>query len=443
MTFWLAIVGLVIAACLTVIRMTLSDISGGMLRKLEERDPNLAEQFEEWLDHRDRYRITIRIILLADVIFFLLCGTAWLQSLSADQVNWHTLLWKALVVAAVYLLVTEWLGQDMAKLGSRFLLRITMPTVRLLAIITYPLAYPIARWHRFVREHRELTTGEADQATTEDEIMSLVEQDEQAENEAAALEADERRMIKGIFDLDETLVREIMTPRVDIDAVSDDDDMATVQTTIVESGHTRIPVYHDTIDHILGILHAKDLLAEANRTDDASPANAVRPAVFIPESKNVADLLQEFQQRDAHFGVVVDEYGGTAGIVTLEDVIEEIVGEIHDEYDLERRDITVSRLHDGGLLAEARTPIHELNDLFELDIPEDEDFDTLGGFIAARMGHIPEPGEVLENASFRIEILEADQRRVLKAKILHKEDGTETTEGDQKKSTAREEERTE
>lgn len=423
-SFWLGVIGCLLAICLSAISMTLSEMTLGSLRKLETIDPDLAEQFKNWLDKRDDYRIAIRIVQLLVVVFVIYCATSYAAQTERTVLS---ILGPLAFIALVYLLVSECLGFDLSQLASRILLRALMPAVSVFRIITFPLAFPLAQWHRFMtRRHGNGQNGE-DKATTEDEIISLVEHDEEMEDEQnAELDADERRMIKGVFDLDETLVREIMTPRVDINAVEDKQDIAEARKVIAKTGHTRIPIYHESIDHVVGILHAKDLLDEEKLAQAKSLADLVNPASFIPETKNIGDLLEEFQQMLVQMAVAVDEYGGTAGIVTLEDIIEEIIGEIHDEYDLLKDEPTIRYLPDGGVIVNARTPIHDLNVEMNLEIPEEYDFDTLGGYVAYVLGRIPEKGEVLETQNFHLEIMGADQRRILKAKLIPKSPPSET-----------------
>lgn len=224
-------------------------------------------------------------------------------------------------------------------------------------------------------------------------------------------------MIRGIFDLDATLVRAIMTPRVDLDALPDTAGVAELKQEILGTGHSRIPIYGESIDHIVGILHAKDLLDSDRISQPDGVRGMLHAPLFIPETKNIGDLLEEFQQNVTHFAVVVDEYGGTAGIVTLEDILEEIVGEIMDEYDREEDEPVRHMLPGGGMIVDARTSIDELNQEMQLHLPDDEDFDTIGGYVSSVLGRIPKAGEVLTTDHFVLEVLEADDRRILKAKL--------------------------
>ncbi len=436
LSVWLTLLGVIIAALISAIRMTLQELSLGTLRRLEARDPELALLFEGWLERREEYRIVLRVILLAAVALIVLAGGSWTsQRLAAEQSPGATLLMTA-IVTMVYFLVSELFGRDLGASGNRYLLKMAMTLVKIMAIPLYPIAAPVAAWHRFLHKRYENAVSEQEKITAEDEIMSLVEQDEQMEGDNGGLDADERRMIKGIFDLDETLVKEIMTPRVDIDSIEDTASLAEVKALIVSSGHSRIPVHHGTVDHILGLVHAKDLLDQDKAAQANTAVDILHPTIFIPQSKNIGDLLAEFQQNEAHFAVVVDEYGGTEGIVTLEDILEEIVGEIRDEYDGAAEIPEFNAIPDGSYMVTARTSIYDLNEELELHIPEDEDFDTLGGYVSFVLGRIPKRGELVDTPEFTLQVMEADERRIGRAKLTLKqsqrsEDRNERKRGDE------------
>jgi len=229
-------------------------------------------------------------------------------------------------------------------------------------------------------------------------------------------------MIQSIFDFSDTLVREVMVPRIDVAGVTLETPMLQALEVILKAGHSRIPVYRDSIDNIQGILYAKDLLKylRDGRTDTPL-ARIVRPAYFIPESKKVDELLQELQQRRVHMAVVVDEYGGTAGLVTIEDLLEEIVGEIQDEYDSEEPTFEAVNSHE--YLFDARVPIDEVNKLLDVELPS-EGGDTLGGFIYSQLGKVPAPGDRIEFANVAIEVLSVAGRRIkqVRATVLAPDD---------------------
>jgi len=423
LNLWLGIGAGAAAVFITSVRLILADLSLGSVRKLEESDPELAKLFAGWLRRRDEYRITLRVLLIGDAAIIFLCAASRVsQGLAAPRPAAVTM-WPLLAGALIYFLLTEWLAYDLPKTAGRALLRFAMPLVKTASLLLAPLAWPLARWHQAVLRHRRHAAPEDETTTTEDEIMSLVETDELRDDAPADLEEDERRMIRGIFDLDETLVKEIMTPRVDLDAIAADAGAAEIKNLIVSSGHSRIPVYHDSIDHIIGLVLAKDLLDDERMSRPEPLTKMLHPVLFIPETKNIGDLLAEFQQNLAHFAVVVDEYGGTAGIVTLEDILEEIVGEIQDEYDREEQEIAPQVQADGSVIVDARTSIYELNEQLGLNLPENEDFDTLGGYVSFTLGRIPDAGELIANNDFNLQILEADRRRILKARLIRKPPG--------------------
>jgi len=235
--------------------------------------------------------------------------------------------------------------------------------------------------------------------------------------EETVIEDEEKEMIASVFQLGETLVREVMVPRIDVDAVPGDLPILDALDLLLKEGHSRIPVYEETIDNIIGILYAKDLLRylRDGRTD-VPLRRILRPAYFIPESKMVDDLLRELQQRKVHMAVVVDEYGGTAGLVTIEDLLEEIVGEIQDEYDAEEP--TVEAVSEHEYLFDARVNLGEVNELAGVDLVS-EGSDTLGGYIYGQLGKVPAVGDAIEFDGVRIEVLSVAGRRIKQVRVSH------------------------
>jgi CBS domain containing-hemolysin-like protein len=248
---------------------------------------------------------------------------------------------------------------------------------------------------------------------TEEEIKMMVD----AGSEGGAIEFDEKEMIYSIFQFGDTLVREVMVPRIDLIALDLSTPLPKALTTIVEAGHSRIPVYEDNIDHIRGLLYAKDLLVMWQNQDYDRPLRDIlRPAYFVPETKKAGDLLTELQQRKIHLAVVVDEYGGTAGLVTLEDLIEEIVGEIRDEYDVNEEEVW-QKISDDEYIFDAGIDLDDLNRLLDVELPTDES-DTLGGYIFSRLGKVPVIGEQIEaEEDLRMEVLTVDDRRIRKIRV--------------------------
>ncbi len=251
-----------------------------------------------------------------------------------------------------------------------------------------------------------------------EELKMLVE----TGSEQGGIEEEEKEMIHGVIELAETRVHEVMVPRIGIRAVEVNDSLDEVLDMIVRAGHSRLPVYEESLDNIVGILYAKDLLPYLKREAGEPPPIDIRalarPAVYVPETKAVDDLLREMRGAHRHIAIVVDEYGGTAGLITLEDVVEEIVGEIQDEYD--REESLVEPLSDDEQIAyrlDGRVSIHDLRDLFDLPDTEEEDedeYDTVGGLIVHRVGRIPLPGAVVQFRDVSLRVETAEPRRVAK-----------------------------
>lgn len=236
-----------------------------------------------------------------------------------------------------------------------------------------------------------------------------------AEGVEEVLEEDERKMIRSIIRLDETVAREIMVPRIDIVALDVDSPFPDVIRTIIERGFSRIPIFQETIDNVIGVLYAKDLLRLWDRHEGAVDLRKiVRKPHFIPETKRVDELLQEFREKRVHMAIVVDEYGGVAGLVSLEDLMEEIVGEIEDEFDVGEPQI--ESINSGEVILDAGVSIDQLNEMLSLGI-QGEDFDTVGGFIYDRLGKIPSPGDEVQADGFTISVLSTTGRRIRKVKI--------------------------
>jgi CBS domain containing-hemolysin-like protein len=246
---------------------------------------------------------------------------------------------------------------------------------------------------------------------TEEEIQEMMN----AGEEEGLINEEENEMIRSIFALGDTVVREIMVPRTDMACVPVDATVREVLSSIIACGHSRIPVFDGTIDNVVGLVYAKDLLKYWGMDESAVVLkNILRTPYFIPETKNLEELLHEFKKKRVHIAIVIDEYGGTSGLVTIEDLLEQIVGDIQDEYDLEEEWLVEEA--DGAVVVDARLPIEELEAHFGIEI-EREKFDTVGGLIFHLTGRIPAVGEEVENGTIRLTVLEADARKISKVRI--------------------------
>jgi putative hemolysin len=237
----------------------------------------------------------------------------------------------------------------------------------------------------------------------------------QAPHAKAASEADESRLLRSVVDFGETLVREVMTPRPDIVAIPSTATIDDLRRLVREQEYSRLPVYTENLDNINGLVVVKDLIQRADElSGDRSVTEIMRVATFVPETKRLMDLLREFQQKRVQLAIVVDEYGGTAGLLTVEDVVEELVGEIRDEYDVEAEPIV--RESEDSFVFSAKVATSEMADRLRVDI-EDGEFETVGGYVLARVGRVPAVGERLTFDGLNVEILEAERRRIHKVRI--------------------------
>jgi CBS domain containing-hemolysin-like protein len=250
------------------------------------------------------------------------------------------------------------------------------------------------------------------------------------DNEGEPLEEFEVRMIRGVVELDSTIAREIMVPRVDVEAVEIGTPISDVVDRMIESGHSRLPVYRDELDHIEGLVYARDLLKILNDPSDDSTMlteEMLREPLFIPETKTLEELLTEFQERRVHIAIVIDEYGGAEGIVTIEDLLEEIVGEIQDEFDYGEPEI--EKIAENEYIMDARASLDDLRDRLDV-VVEPDGFDTLGGLVYQRLGKIPTIGETVTHDGLTIEVVSTVGRRLKMLKVTARPDASETAEQD-------------
>jgi putative hemolysin len=248
---------------------------------------------------------------------------------------------------------------------------------------------------------------------TEEELLTAVEISE----EEGVIKEDEKKLIHHIFEFGDTIVREVMTPRPDMISVSETATAGEALEIVMKEGHSRIPVFKESIDNVVGVLYARDLLTVLSKGKHETKVKALaRDAIFVPETKRVAELLKDIQREKIHMAIVIDEYGSTAGLVTIEDLLEEIVGEIYDEYDLEEKQIEV--LSPTEIMVDARLPIDDINEYFNvnLDYPE---VDSVGGLVLELFGRLPKRGESVQAADLTFTVEKVTGKRISAARITH------------------------
>lgn len=338
----------------------------------------------------------------ASILFVLLAPPAW------DLFEILRLVGLMLLLAVALYLIEEAIESLVARNPEVWAVRLAWFT-RLLMGLLVPVA-SIAQ----TLKHGQRLNMESQGSVTQDELISMLD----AGQQEGVLEQDEREMINSIFRLDDTLTREIMVPRIDITALDVNVTFFEAVDNLLSSGHSRIPVFEDSVDNIIGLIYAKDLLrAWRENSQTASLRPFLRKVYFVPEAKKVDELLEEMQARQVHMGIVVDEYGGVAGLVTLEDIVEEIVGEIRDEYD-EGEELPYQAVAEGEFIFLGRVDLDDFNNVMQTNLPREE-AETLSGFIYSQMGRVPENGEQVHVDDLELTVEQVSGRRIRKVRAKH------------------------
>ena len=422
MTFWevVLLTGLVVlTALLSMARSALVNVRQARLRQLIDEGVKPARTAERLAENASQLLATTQLGMTLACFF----AGATVAVLSAPPLAkaWQPWLGGAsypvaftlvvLLAALSTLIIGELVPETVALQHSERLALWVARPLMVLSTVAMPLVRLAVGLSNFISRLFGADAQGNMPFVTEEEIKTLVD----AGEEEGVIEKEEKRMIYSIFELGDTLVRQIMVPRIDVVAVEVTTPMLEALDIIMDAGHSRIPVYEDTIDNVVGVLYAKDLLSylRDGRTD-IPLRNILREPYFIPETKKAGDLLPDLQQRRVHMAIVVDEYGGMAGLVTIEDLLEEIVGEIQDEYDAEEPFMEV--LSDTEYLFDARIDLNELNQWIDASLPTEES-DTLGGFIYSQLGKVPVVGDLVAYDDLILTVESVAGRRIKKVRV--------------------------
>ncbi len=391
-------------------------ISLGKLRikTLLEKEREKAEIIKLWADDPNRFLATILVgnnvvNIGASVLAAFIGMRIWGDELSVG-VAWVV----TGVMTFIILVFGEFTPKTLARQNAEKIALGVMGVLKVLSYILYPITKVCVLVSKPFIKLFGGAVGETAPFMTEEEMKALIGIGE----EEGVLEKGERRMIESIFEFGDTKVQEVMVPRTEMTFIRANTKLDDILALLVKAGCSRIPVYEATIDNVIGILYAKDLLKFWGEHGEKQPVlkEFIRQPYFIPETKKVNELLREFQRNRVHMAIVVDEYGGTAGLVTMEDLIEEIVGEIEDEYDTGSGE-KVEYLEGGEVLVDAAIDIGELNEKLNIDLPEQEGVETIAGFVIDILGHVPSVGEIVEYEGLTIKVVDATKRRVGKVRI--------------------------
>ena len=420
---WLAIIGLVISCATAVAARSLHSFSRHELEEICQSRQH-PERFSEILRDHDGVALGTEMFAMMLVALSVCAGTVWAwNSLATVELQpWASFGIIAIILGQLTAIMTIWLPWSMSRIESARFLYWSWPLWCVVGRLAKPLVWAAGIVDRSLRHLAGRPTVADEEESFEEEIRTIVSEG----HREGLLEEEAREMIEGVIELGDANVSHVMTPRTEIDMIQADTAWDEIIENVIDWGHTRIPVYGSSRDEIVGILYSKDLLPELAKPADQPRrplAELLRKPLFVPETKPVDDLLNFFQKSRTHIAVVLDEFGGVSGLVTIEDVLEEIVGEIDDEYD-QKSEEEIRKIDDDVCVAVGRAHVDEINEVMGFELPENEDFDTIGGFVFAEFGRVPAVGESItwQNA-IRITVLEATRRRVNRVRLerIHNE----------------------
>lgn len=376
------------------------------VRFLQQKQRHGADKLAALLENPERLLSGILVGNNLVNIAASVIATGLFVSLFGEQGEWLTVA----ILTPVLLIFSEVCPKTYAAYyPEKMSFRVLNP-IRFVVWALNPVILVVSSISRLLTSFLHDKEGES-LSVSEDEIKAMIDVGE----ESGVVAAEQRRMLHGIFDLSQTRVRDVMIPRTEVVGIDISANFEEVLGIVREARHSRFPVYSDSLDKVVGVVHSKNILDYISHTEEFSLRDLCRDPYYVPESKRIGVLLQNFRKRKEHLAMVVDEYGGVEGIVTLEDVVEEIVGEIHDEYDIEEFDFR--RLGEGHYLIDGAVPLRDVNRRFNLDLPE-EHVTTLAGHLLQILGRIPEEGDSCEEGHILFKVKRMDDRRIEEVEMV-------------------------
>lgn len=388
-------------------------------RRMEDEGRRGAATLNRILKRRSDYLTTILLLtLVTNLTATSIASTLAYRSFQ----SWGAVLATAAMTVIIFIYCEVAPKTYAVRYADKMAVKVAGP-VAFLGTVFGPIVHVLARVATLSMRLVGVHVTEPGPYMTEEELMTAVEISE----EEGVIKEEEKRLIHHIFEFGDTIVREVMMPRPDMVCINEIVQFDDALGTAVKEGHSRFPVYRETIDNIVGILYARDLLAMVKtKKKDVTVKDLMRPAIFVPETKRVADLLREIQKERVHLAVVIDEYGSTAGLVTMEDLLEEIVGEIYDEYDAATEEI--ENIGEGRLRVDGRAPVDDVSEYFgvDLDYPE---VDSIGGLMLELFGRVPARGDTTESDGLIFNIEKVAGKRVIKVMISRANNKNEPVSG--------------
>ncbi|MFO0874489.1 MAG: hemolysin family protein [Phycisphaerales bacterium] len=409
---WVALLVLVATTYLAALNRSLIQVSASLLeRRLVERGqahastwapPRLAMLAQGIALLRTFGRVGFLAIILAEFV-----GVG-----EAVPLTFGNLVLSVVVAALLLWLFTSVVASAIADHADVALVAESIPVLRAAHVITLPLSWLVGGVDEAVRRLVGADRG-ADQVS--DELLRSIEDTQRQ----GGLDPSAAALLENVVQFTETTVGAVMTPRTEVQGLAYTDDLAAIRAAIVEDGHSRIPVYRESLDDIVGILYVKDLVRYLGEEPEQFRLRPIlREPIRVPETKRVSELLKDFQRSEVHLAIVIDEYGGTSGLVTIEDVLEEIVGEIRDEHEPHDDDeAELRRVSDRVAELDGRYRIDDLNASLGLELPDDDGFDTVAGMLLAHFGRVPEPGEFIDASGAKFTVLEATPTQIVRIRV--------------------------
>lgn len=384
------------------------------LEDVEDEHPKVAELLRKWLKKPNE--MLTGILLGNNIVNILASSIATAVTFAMIGNSGRAIAMVTLCMTVVILIFGEITPKVVAKNYSSKVAMLVILPIYYVSLLTLPVIKVLIFISKVIGKIFGIHISDENLMITEEDIISYVNVGE-AEG---VIEEDEKEMIHSIFEFGETSAKEVMTPRTSMFALEADQTIDEVWEEIKENGFSRIPVYDEEgIDNIIGILYLKDLLdiVKTGKTD-VPVGDYLREVYFVPETKSIMEILEEFKRKKVHIAIALDEYGGTVGVLTIEDLIEEIVGEIQDEYDKEEDEL-IKAVGDEVYEVDAMIDIETLNKELDIELPESEDYESLGGLVVTEMGKVADVGDSIQVGNIKINVLEVDKMRVSKV-LLHK-----------------------
>jgi putative hemolysin len=421
-TIWLEVVGILLLILLvgffSAAEVAVLSTRKSRMQELADEGNVSASTILAFLNDPEHFLATIHVgnifsLILASVLGGILGFQVLVPTLEQSTTpwivngsNWISLVLIVVTIGSAVVVVGELVPKSLAlRSAERVALALAGPLRVFSTLFRYPARFLAFASNLVLRPFKDRTSF-TESRISEEEFKLMLEEG----TKSGVIDRTEHQLISSIFEFTDTTVKEIMVPRPDVVALNVDTPRDAIVRVVLEEGYSRMPVYRETIDHILGIVYSKDLLGLIEYRNVFVLQDVLRPPYFVPDSMKISQLMRELQKRRLHLAVVTDEFGGTEGIITMEDIIEEIVGEIHDEYDEEIKDIELAT--DGSYLVNGRLPISDFNERFHCEIPESAGYDTVSGLLYKLTGRIPELHEEIVHKQLQFTIVRKSQRRI-------------------------------